>query len=68
MGRAPTSKKGAEVRKLMWWGPVEELPIWERLMPRAASPIKACGRYASQPQARGDVPNWQHLATPDVTV
>ena len=22
-------------------GPVEELPIWERLMPRAASPIKA---------------------------
>ena len=22
-------------------GPAEELPIWERLMPRAASPIKA---------------------------
>ena len=21
-------------------GPVEELPIWERLMPRAASPVK----------------------------
>ena len=30
-------------------------------MPLAASPIKACGRYSSQPQARGDV---LLLATP----
>ena len=27
--------------------------------------LRLCGRLPPQPQARGDVPNWQHLATPD---
>ena len=46
-GRAPKARgvhpllKGRRSAEVDVWGPVEELPIWERLMPRAASPIKA---------------------------
>ena len=34
-------KNGRRSAMVCVWGPAEELPIWERLMPRAASPIVA---------------------------